>query len=173
MRIWGNRLSEGLPSDQQEQEERQSSEATVLEIKKEIVCVICKALMLVNQMQGSLHDFEDVLTFAKDLLFRNDHNNSFALDYWPKNWRETEKLLKEFDYKGPKEYFICLHESHPCHWDLVDSSMSPCKHCGRHGSIKYYYLGLNEKIRTWFSDVKLQNFFFSGFLLMVSKNHEC
>ena len=105
MRIWGNRLSEGLPSDQQEQEERQSSEATVLEIKKEIVCVICKALMLVNQMQGSLHDFED-------LLFRNDHNNSFALDYWSKNWRETEKLLKEFDYKGPKEYFICLHESH-------------------------------------------------------------
>ena len=151
----GDSLSEGLPSDQQEQKEQQSSEATVLEIKKEIVCVICKALMLVNQMQGSLHDFEDVLTFAKDLLFRNDHNNSSALDYWPKNWRETEKLLKEFDYKGPKEYFICLHESHPCHWDLMDSSMSTCKHCGRHGSIKYYYLGLSEKIRTWFSDVNM------------------
>ena len=77
-----NSLSENLP--QHEQDEEQISGVTEREVKKEIVSVICKALMLVNQMQGSLHDFEDVLTFAKDLFFRSHHNSS-ALKYWPRN----------------------------------------------------------------------------------------
>jgi len=145
-------VSEGLHTDQQHEE--QSSEEAELKIKREIVTVICKAMMLVNQMHGSFNDIEDVLTFAKDLFFRNDCDHS-ALNYWPRNWRETEKLLKEFDYKGPKEYFICLDESHPCHWDLMDSPTSTCRHCGKPGSIKYYYLGLSDKIRTWFSDVSM------------------
>lgn len=106
----GNGVPECSSPDQQQEE--QSSDET--ELKEEIVCVICKALMLVNQMHGSCNDFEDVLTFAKDLFFCNDCNRS-ALNYWPRNWRETEKLLKEFDYRGPKEYFICLDGSHPCH----------------------------------------------------------
>ena len=118
-------VSEGLHTDQQHEE--QSSEEAELKIKREIVTVICKAMMLVNQMHGSFNDIEDVLTFAKDLFFRNDCDHS-ALNYWPRNWRETEKLLKEFDYKGPKEYFICLDESHPCHWDLMDSPTSTCRH---------------------------------------------
>lgn len=124
------------------------------QLKEEIVCVICKALMLVNQMHGLCNDFEDVLTLAKDLLFHNDCNRS-ALNYWPRNWRETEKLLKEFDYRGPKEYFISLDGSHPYHWDLMESPSSLCKHWGRPESIKYYYLGLSDKIRTWFSDVNM------------------
>ena len=37
--------------------------------------------------------------------------------YWPKNWRETEQLLMECGYKEPKEFTICLDQSHPCHWD--------------------------------------------------------
>lgn len=146
----GNGVPECSSPDQQQEE--QSSDET--ELKEEIVCVICKALMLVNQMHGSCNDFEEVLTFAKDLFFCNDCNRS-ALNYWPRNWRETEKLLKEFDYRGPKEYFICLDGSHPCHWDLMESPSSLCKHCGRPGSIKYYYLGLSDKIRTWFSDVNM------------------
>ena len=48
--------------------------------------------MLVNQMQGTLNDFEEVLVFAKDLFC---HSNQSLTAYWPKNWRETEKLLKE------------------------------------------------------------------------------
>ena len=143
----GNGVSEGSYTDQQQEE--QSSEET--EFKREIGRVICKALMLVNQVHGPFNDFEDVLTFAKDLFFHIDHDHP-ALKYWPRNWRESEKLLKEFGYKAPKEYFICLHESHPCHWDLMDSPSSTCKYCGRTGSIKYYYLGLSDKIRTWFSD---------------------
>ena len=47
--------------------------------------------MLVNQMQGTLNDFEEVLVFAKDLFC---HSNQSLTAYWPKNWRETEKLLR-------------------------------------------------------------------------------
>lgn len=90
-------VSEGL-SPEQQQEESSDKE----ELKEEIVCVICKALMLINQVQGSYKDFEEILTFAKALFFHNDYNH-FALKYWPRNWRETEKLLKEFNYNGHKE----------------------------------------------------------------------
>ena len=71
------------------------------QLKREIGRVICKALMLVNQMHGSFNDFEDVLTFAKDFFFRNEHDHP-TLKHCLRNWRETEKLLNEFDYKGPK-----------------------------------------------------------------------
>lgn len=37
-----------------------------LELKREIVIAICRAVMIVNQMQGSINDIEDVLSFAKD-----------------------------------------------------------------------------------------------------------
>ena len=37
--------------------------------------------MLVNQMQGTLNDFEEVLVFAKDLFC---HSNQSLTAYWPK-----------------------------------------------------------------------------------------
>lgn len=135
---------EDLPTDGQPESDENSGE-----LRKEIVCAICRALMLVNQMQGSLNDFEEVLSFAKDLFCRS---NESLTAHWPRNWRETVALLKEFGYKEPKEFTICLDESHPCHWDLMDSPNATCRHCGKNGKIKYYYLGLSEKIRTWFSD---------------------
>lgn len=130
--------------------EEESSEN--LELKKEIVIAICRALMIVNQMQGSLNDIEDVLSFAKDMFCRNDQS---LKSHWPKNWRETEKLLKEFGYKGPQEMTICLDESHPCQYDVMDSPNAKCRHCGKSGTIKYYYLGISDKIKTWFSDVHM------------------
>lgn len=102
-----------------------------------------------------MYDFEDVLIFVKDLFFCNDYNNFFVFDYWLKNWREIEKFLKEFDYKGLKEYFICFYESYLCYWDLMDLLMFICKYCGRYGFIKYYYFGLSEKIWIWFFDVNM------------------
>ena len=79
---------ESLSPDQQPELEENSGE---LRLKKEIVCAICRALMLVNQMQGTLNDFEEVLVFAKDFFC---HSNQSLTAYWPKNWRETEKLLR-------------------------------------------------------------------------------
>lgn len=40
----------------------------------EITIAILKALNLVDQMNGSISDFEDVLQFAKKLYCRNDSN---------------------------------------------------------------------------------------------------
>ena len=52
---------ESLPRDQQPELEESSGE---LQLKKEIVCAICRALMLVNQMHASLNDFEEALSFC-------------------------------------------------------------------------------------------------------------
>ena len=79
--------------------------------------------MLVNQMHGSLNDFEEVLVFAKDM---SCHSNQSLKAYWPKNWRETKKLLKECGYKESKEFAVCLDQSHPCHWDVMDSPTATC-----------------------------------------------
>lgn len=76
------------------QQEVQEERSTETQLKHEIVCAICEALMLVDQMEGSLNDFEDVLEYAKKLFCRSDHD---LTKYWPKNWRETEKLLKELN----------------------------------------------------------------------------
>lgn len=43
---------------------RPESDENSGDLRKEIVCAICRKLMLVNQMQGSLNDFEEVLIFA-------------------------------------------------------------------------------------------------------------
>jgi len=118
-------------------------------IKKEIVCVILRALMLVDQMQGSHKDFEDVLDLARDLYCKE--NNEVKL-LWPKNWRQTEKLLKDYGYKDPKELYICLDESHLASWDVMESPLATCRYCGKIGSIKYYYIGLSDKIERWCAD---------------------
>ena len=68
---------ESLPSDQQPELEENS----------------------VNQMHGLLNYFEEVLVFAKDMFC---HSYQSLTAYWPKNWRETEKLLKECGYKELK-----------------------------------------------------------------------
>lgn len=51
---------------QQEVQEESSAE---VQLKHETVCAIGKALMPVDQMEGSLNDFEDVLEYAKKLFF--------------------------------------------------------------------------------------------------------
>ena len=76
------------------QQEVQEERSTETQLQHDIVCAICEALMLVDQMEGSLNDFEDVLEYAKKLFCRSDYD---LTKYWTKNWRETEKLLKELD----------------------------------------------------------------------------
>ena len=136
-----NSLSGAQLAGQEESEERH--------LKHEILAAICEALMLVDQMQGSLNDIEDVLEYAKKLFCRNDRE---LTKHWPKNWRETENLLKESGYRSPKQLFVCLDDSHHTQWDVMEDPNALCRHCGKKGTIKYYYLGLCDKIRTWYSD---------------------
>lgn len=130
-------------------QEESSAEA---QLKHEIVCTICEALMLLDLMEGSLNDFEDVLDYTKKSFCTILRSDLDLTKYWPKNWRETEKLLKEYGYQSPKELFVCLSESHFTHWDVMEDPNALCRYCGKKGSIKYYYLGLSDEIRTWFSD---------------------
>ena len=115
-------------------------------IELEVICTILRAMNLAAQMNGSLKDFDDVLQFAKDLFCREDPDLETI---WPKNWRETKRLLQNYGYKDPKELFICLDDSHYSLWDVMADPSSKCKYCGKEGSIKYYYLGLSDKIILW------------------------
>lgn len=120
--------------------------SSVNSVNMEITCAILKALNLVDQMQGSVTDFEDVLRFSKELFCRNDDE---LKKLWPKDWRETQALLRKCGYKDPKELYICLDESHYCHWDVMESHTAVCKYCGKQGTIKYYYLSISDKIQQW------------------------
>lgn len=53
----------------------------------EITITLLKALNLVDKMNGSISDFEDVLQFAKELYCRKDNNLD---EKWPRNWQETQ-----------------------------------------------------------------------------------
>lgn len=74
---------------------------------------------------------------------------------WPKNWSECEKVLKKVGYEDAKQYFICLDESHRCLYGLMKSRTQPCPHCGREGTIPYYYIGLNSKLKLWCKDPEM------------------
>lgn len=118
-------------------------------IKEEIVNCILRGLILAEEMTSSVTDIEKLLKYAKDLYCKGDCNLE---KYWPSNWRETEKLLKDVGYENPQQYFICLDNSHPANYDIMDNKRSCCRFCGKHGTIKYYYLGLPQKIKLWCSD---------------------
>ena len=126
-----------------------SSPCTTSNMKDEIVLCILKGLMLADEMKSSVKNMESLLKYAKDLYCKGDHN---VEKYWPSNWRETEKLLREVGYEDPKEYFICLDESHYANYDTMEDKDSLCKFCGKPGTIQYYYLGLCQKVKLWCSD---------------------
>lgn len=117
--------------------------------KDEIVLCILKGLMLADEMKLSVISIESLLKYAKDLYCKGDQNLE---QYWPSNWRETEKILKEVGYEEPKEYFICLDESHYANYDVMQDKDSMCRFCGKPGTIQYYYLGLHQKVKLWCSD---------------------
>ena len=73
----------------------------------------------------------------------------------PKNWSECVKVLKKVGYEDAKQYFICLDDSHRCLYGLMECSSQPCPHCGKQGSIPYYYIGLNAKLKLWCKDPEM------------------
>lgn len=123
--------------------------------EREIVTAILEALNLVDQMQGSHKDFVDVLEFAEKLYSRNYDGEQPVKYMWPKSWRETEMILKKCGYSDPKEYYICLDQSHYSKWDVMLNSEDSCKYCGKSGNIKYYYLGLPDKVKRWCSNANM------------------
>ena len=68
-------------------------------IKEEIVSCILRGLILAEEMKSSIKSIENLLEYEKDLFCKGDHNLE---KYWPSNWRETKKLLREVGYGDPK-----------------------------------------------------------------------
>ena len=118
-------------------------------IKEEIVSCILGGLILADEMKSSIKSMENLLEYAKDLFCKGDRNLE---KYWPSNWQETEKILKEVGYEDPKQYFICLDESHYAKYDIMEDRKSLCRFCGKPGAIQFYYLGLPQKVKLWCSD---------------------
>ena len=118
-------------------------------LKKEIVSCILRGLILAEEMKTSIKSMESLLEYAKGLYCKGDCTLE---KYWPSNWQETERLLKEEGYEDPKQYFICLDGSHHANYDVMEDKNSYCRFCGKPGAIQYYYLGLPQKVKLWCSD---------------------
>lgn len=138
--------SSGSPPSADDQND---SSGTRDNIKEEIVACILRGLILVEEMPSSVTGIEKLLKYGKELYCKGDC--SFE-KYWPSNWRETEKLLKDLGYENSQEFFICLDDSDYANYDIMDKEDSCCRFCGKPGVIRYYYLGLPQKVKLWCSD---------------------
>ena len=84
---------------------------------------------------------------------------------WPKNWNDVQHLLREEGFEDAKEYFICFCRTEKVitrngkthtkfvysgSYSIMDQKDSLCTHCGNKGYLKYYYLGLESKVKNWF-----------------------
>ena len=122
------------------------------DVDKFIFDAIIRALEMKDQMAISIQHFEDLLCWGKDLYFKNNNaakNNVPIL--WPSKWDEVCSLLENIGYSTPKLYWVCLDSSHPCLYSLLENEEDCCPHCGKHGSIPYYYLSIANKVKRWCS----------------------
>lgn len=93
-------------------------------------------------MVGLVVDFDDVLIFLKEFYCKNDE----YLRFWLKNWNEIKRILYDCGYKDLRELYICLDDFYIIQQDVMEILDVFCRYCGKKGKIKYYYLGLLEKI---------------------------
>ena len=45
-----------------------------------------------------------------------------------------------------------MDESHYTQWDVMENGKDKCRHCGKKGTIKFYYLGISDKVQLWCSN---------------------
>jgi len=108
-----------------------------------------KAFQLVEEMKGSQRNHLDFIAFGRDLYCKNQ--GSSAISLWPTTWFSCVNILKDYGYKEPLTYYICLNESHPYLWSIMDSSSKQCKYCKQPGSIGFHYPPLTDKVEHWCS----------------------
>lgn len=100
----------------------------------------------------SIDTFEDLLKWGRTL---HCENNEEAKQHWPSSWEDVQSLLGDFGFKMPKLYYICLDSSHPCQYAIMESKTDVCPHCGKQGTIPYYYLSVKDKVKRWFSSEEM------------------
>ena len=149
----------------------EDSEISSNRVERTIVKAVFKALQIIEDTKGSHHSFEDILNFGKE-LFCEGLGEECDMDIvdavWPSSWEEAQIILRRAGYENPKEYYVCFCRKkakgkksggkkhlYNGKWDIMDGKKQTCKHCGRKGKIKYYYLGLETKVKLWCDDLEM------------------
>ena len=161
-------VEQALVSDSEDMdvfEEPVSKEDNVNPLRQIIVKAVLDAMNIMESSGALVKTFEDILDYGKTMLFTSvgdDIDVDILSSLWPKNWSAARLLLKEEGFSDAKEYYICIcRESkemkrkgktttkyqYSRSWSVMESKSDLCAHCGKHGYIKYYYLGLNDKVK--------------------------
>ena len=136
-------------------------------LRRLVVKAVLDALAIMDDGGTSVKTFQDILDYGKRMLFTSvggDLDVDILSAPWPENWNAVQSLLVEEGFSDCKEYCICICREekevkrdgkvrikyqYSRKWSIMDSKDELCPHCGS-GYIKYYYLGLNGKIKNWF-----------------------
>ena len=58
------------------------------------------------------------------------HTDEDVDSLWPSTWQEAMKVLQQARYEPPKTLYVCLNDSHYCHWDVMEEGKK-CRYCGQ------------------------------------------
>lgn len=89
---------------------------------------ILRAVEMKDQMSCSIQNFEDLLQWGKEFYLKNNNIADNATTKWP---------------------------SHPCLYAVLENKEDCCPHCGKHGSIPYYYSSVTNKVKRWCSSFSM------------------
>ena len=107
---------------------------------------VLRLVEIKGQAGFSQRIFENLLHWGKDIFNKANINLR-----WPSCWADVLVLLEKFGYKNPRLYWICLDDSHPYLFGLLNAKDELCPHCGQQGKIPYYYLSVIDKVKRWSS----------------------
>ena len=127
-------------------------------MEQTIVKCIFESLDIIQETGASLNTFQDLLVFARHMFCRGrglEDEDQMVKAIWPHDWETAKMYLVKLGYQDAKEYYICLDDSHKRHWDIMDKETDTCRHCGQKGKLKYYYLGLEGKVKQWVSSPEM------------------
>lgn len=118
------------------------------EVHGQILDAVFDLVELKSKHNFSGNCFNSILQWGKNLFCKNDSN---LHSLFPSTYQECQRLLKDNGLTDCKQYFICLHKDHPNNYSIMNSSEDLCQYCKRPGSINYYYLGLQNRVKQWCS----------------------
>ena len=136
-------------------------------LMKLVVKAVLQAVSIMDNSGASINTFEDILDYGKAMLLESissDIDVDILLELWPKDWNQSNHFLRNrvilmlrsitFASVEKRKRYRCGKTSvkyvYSRNWSVMSSKDELCPHCGSSGYIKYYYLGLNTKVKNWF-----------------------
>lgn len=133
-------------SNGEEHNDSNRDEGGVEDLEQFLYDTVLRLVEIKGQAGFSQSIFEDLLHWGKDIFNKANINLR-----WPSCWADVLVLLEKFGYKSPRLYWICLDDSHPYLFSLLNAKDELCPHCGQQGKIPYYYLSVIDKVKRWSS----------------------